>query len=93
MSLIQMLSKHPSNTRTAYTLEHYETALVNNLQRLPCTTYVFPLEKELLLFLCHEGIEKVMEISRKMEEKAFIDSFLLYAPIYSYVPDHVGSTE
>jgi len=66
----------------------YEIEIVDALQKLPCTTYVFPLEEDLLIFLCHENIAKVIEGFGKMEEKAFIDGFLPYAPLHYSIPDH-----
>ena len=66
----------------------YETEIVSALQNLPCTVYVFPLERDLLIFLCHEDITKIIEVFGKMEEKVFIDGFLLYAPLYYSIPDH-----
>jgi hypothetical protein len=54
---------------------------VTALQKLPCTTYVFPLENELILTLFSENATKVLQIVEKMEEKAIIDDSLLYNPI------------
>ncbi len=50
---------------------------------LPCTTHVFPLEKELILILYHESINKVMDTIQKMEEVGIIDDYLLYVPLTS----------
>jgi hypothetical protein len=60
---------------------NYEFGIVTALQKLPCTTYVFPLENELILTLFSENATKVLQIVEKMEEKAIIDDSLLYNPI------------
>ena len=59
----------------------YESDIVRALGRLPCTTYVFPLEKELILILFHESINEIMEMVQKMEEISVIDDYLLYVPL------------
>ncbi len=76
--------------------EHYKQAflkleskceedIVRSLQKLPCTTYVFPLEKSIVLGLFHESIKILMEVLEKMEEKAIIDNSLLFSPLaYSF---------
>ena len=63
----------------------YEEDIVRSLQKLPCTTYVFPLEKSIVLGLFHESIKVLMEVLEKMEEKAIIDNSLLFSPLaYSF---------
>ena len=59
-----------------------EKGLVNNLPKLPCTTYVFPLEKEIALILFHEGVQNVMFAMKKLEEKGFIKKHLLLVPLH-----------
>ncbi|KYK31959.1 MAG: hypothetical protein AYK19_16035 [Theionarchaea archaeon DG-70-1] len=59
----------------------YERDIVRALERLPCTTHVFPLEKELILILFHESISKVMDTTQKMEEIGIVDDYLLYVPL------------
>lgn len=59
----------------------YEVSITKALKRLPCTTYVYPLEKSVLVILFHESTEKVLEILEKTEERAIIDSYLLYSPL------------
>jgi hypothetical protein len=66
----------------------YEAKIVNALEKLPCTSYVFPLEKELILLLFHEDTQKIITLMEKMEEKTIIDGFLLYAPLYYSCPDY-----
>ena len=60
----------------------YETGLVEALSRLPCTTYVFPFENEIILILFHEGIQDVMSVFRKLEEKGYIKKHLLLVPLH-----------
>lgn len=59
----------------------FESSLINAFSRLPCTTYVFPLEKELIVGLFYENIKDVIFTIGKMEEKAIIDDYLLYSPL------------
>ena len=59
----------------------YEQGIVKALERLPCTTHVLSLEKELILVMYHESISKVMDTIQKMEEVGIIDSYLLYIPL------------
>lgn len=59
----------------------YERDMVKALENLPCTTHVFPLEKELILIVYHESISKVMDTIQKMEEVGIIDGYLLYIPL------------
>ena len=60
----------------------YEKALIDSLSRLPCTTYVYPLEKELVLMLFHEGINDLITAFQKMEEAGFIEDYLLSTPVW-----------
>jgi len=71
----------------------YESEIVKALKKLPCTSYVFPLGKELVINLFHENQKKVIKILEKMEEKTIIDGFLLYAPLYYICPDFQTSEE
>lgn len=59
----------------------YEVDIVHSLEKLPCTTYVLPLENGLILTLFHEETSKVLQIVEKMEEMAIIDDYLLYNPL------------
>jgi len=62
----------------------YEKCLINALGKLPCTSYVFPLENSLVMILHYDPLDSVKSILRsfeKLEENAIVDSFLLYAPI------------
>lgn len=71
----------------------YEVEMVKAFENLPCTTYVFPLEKELVINLFHENQKNMVTLLEKMEEKTVIDSFLLYNPLYSVYPDFRPSDE
>ncbi len=59
----------------------YERDITKALERLPCTTHVFPLEKELILILFYESINEIMEMIQKMEEIGIIDHYLLSVPL------------
>ena len=59
----------------------YERGLIDSLSRLPCTTYVFPLEKEIILGVFHEGVNDLMFTFKKLEEKGVVDRHLLLVPL------------
>lgn len=62
----------------------FEMSLVKGLERLSCTTYVFPLEKSLVLILFHDPLSapvSLIKILDKMEETAIINDYLLHTPI------------
>ena len=59
----------------------YEKSIVGALEKLPCTTYVFPLERGLLLNIFHESINEIMVMVQKMEEVGIIDDYLLFVPL------------
>ena len=61
----------------------YEKSIIRALGELPCTSYIFPLEKGLIVGLFHDGIKDILEVIEKMEKKAVIDDYLLYTPIAS----------
>jgi len=62
---------------------NFEKAIVNSLKKFPCTSYVFPLNDELVITLFHENIGDILPVIEKIEEKAFIDDYLLYIPVIS----------
>ncbi len=64
------------------TQTNYEKGLVNSLSKLPCTSYVFPLEKEIVLIVFHEEIDDLMFAFKKLEEKGYIKKHLLLVPLY-----------
>ena len=49
--------------------------MVTSLKRFPCTSYVYPLEKGLLINFFHEDINILMTIFGKMEEMGVIDYY------------------
>ncbi|KYK36417.1 MAG: hypothetical protein AYK19_08895 [Theionarchaea archaeon DG-70-1] len=59
----------------------FEKGLVDSLRKLPCTTYVYPLEEEIVLSIFHEGINDLMKAFQKMEEAGYIRSHLLLVPL------------
>jgi len=59
----------------------FECSIIDALKELPCTSYIFPLEKSVILGLFHESITDVLSVIGKMEEKAILDDYLLYNPL------------
>ncbi|MBU7034121.1 MAG: hypothetical protein HXS49_02960, partial [Theionarchaea archaeon] len=60
----------------------YEKDFVRILSKLPCTTYVFPLQEEIVLNIFHEGAVDMMFAVKKLEEKGYIDDYFLLIPLY-----------
>ncbi len=61
-----------------------EKSIVSALNKFPCTSYVFPLSDALVVILHYDPLDSAVDIVKsfeKLEEKAIIDSFLLYFPI------------
>ncbi|MGC1121534.1 MAG: hypothetical protein WBA22_10620 [Candidatus Methanofastidiosia archaeon] len=65
----------------------YEEGIVDELRKLPCTSYVFPLENSLFIALFHENTDFTMDIIQKLEERAIIDDCLLFNPLTYHIPD------
>ena len=63
-----------------------EQSVVTSLKRLPCTCYVYPLEKGLLINFFHEDINILMTIFGKMEEMGIIDYYTQLTPLWY---DHI----
>lgn len=61
---------------------NHEMGLVRAFSELPCTTYVFPLEEELLFLIFHENINDLMLFFKKIEEKRYIEKYFLCIPLY-----------
>jgi DNA-binding Lrp family transcriptional regulator len=61
----------------------YENSIVKALRKLPCTSYIYPLEKKFICVLFHEGIKYVLLLTRKMEEKGLAKDILLSVPLAS----------
>jgi hypothetical protein len=60
----------------------YEKGLVKAFSKLPCTTYVFPLEDEMVSIFFHKGVDDLMFALKKLEEKGYIEYHLLLVPLY-----------
>lgn len=56
----------------------FESDIVKALEKLPCTSYVYPLEKSLIIILFHEDIDHVTLALKKLEKKETVESYLLY---------------
>ncbi len=63
----------------------YETGIVKALEKLPCTTYVFPLENDLIIILFHNDENKILALLKKMKEIDIVNDYLLYVPVASGV--------
>jgi len=60
----------------------YEEHFVKSLTRLPCTSYVFPLEEEIVVIIFHDGVDDLMYSLKKLEEKGYIKYHLLLVPLH-----------
>ncbi|MGD2248592.1 MAG: hypothetical protein PVF58_09310 [Candidatus Methanofastidiosia archaeon] len=60
----------------------YEKGVVKSLQKLPCTSYVYPLEEELVLTVFHEDVVDLMVAFKRLEEKGIVRKHLLLVPLY-----------
>jgi len=64
----------------------YEQSIITALKRLPCTSYVYPLEKGLLINIFHENINILMTLFGKLAEMGIIDSYIQLTPLwYSHI--------
>lgn len=62
----------------------HEKGLINALNLLPCTSYVYILEKGVVMTVFHEGVNDVMTALQKMEEAGYIDHHLLLVPLSNW---------
>jgi len=62
----------------------HEKALIDTLSLLPCTSYVYILEKEVVLTIFHEGVNDVMTAFQKIEEAGYIKRHLLLVPLSNW---------
>jgi hypothetical protein len=60
----------------------HEKGLVQAFSKLPCTTYVFPLEKEVVFGVFHERVNDLMFALKKIEEKGYLRRYLLLVPLH-----------
>ncbi len=58
-----------------------EKDIVTRLEKLPCTSYVYPLENELAIVIFHDDEPKVLETLQKMKEMGIVNDYLIYVPI------------
>jgi len=61
----------------------YEKGIVSSLKNFPCTTYVYPLENEIILVLFHENIKDIFILIKKIEEIGLSKDLLLSVPLAS----------
>lgn len=62
-------------------ISQYEISLLEALKNFPCTSYVYPLNKGILVNLFHENTNDLMAVFEKLEETGVINSYLLYTPL------------
>jgi hypothetical protein len=67
----------------------YEISVIAALKTLSCTSYVFPLEKEIILTIFHRSMTNLMTTIQKMEEIGIIDSYLLHVPLAYTVVSYI----
>jgi len=60
----------------------YEDSIVESLKYLPCTSYVYPFEKGLLINLFHGNINIAMTLFQKMEEMGLVEHYTHYTPLW-----------
>jgi hypothetical protein len=60
----------------------YEQSITTALKRLPCTSYVYPLEKGLLINIFHENINILMTLFGKLAEMGIIDTYTQLTPLW-----------
>ncbi len=63
----------------------YESSFVKALERLPCTTYVYPLEEGLAVNVFHESSNDLMTVFKKLEEMRILNYYLPYVPVTSVI--------
>ncbi len=59
----------------------FEQSIVEALGKLPCTSYVFPLEHEIDVNLFHENESLILLSLKKLKEAGMIHDYLLYVPV------------
>lgn len=60
----------------------YEKGLYEAFSKLPCTSYFLPFEEEIAIGIFHESIGDLMHTIRKLEEKGYIEKYLLLVPLH-----------
>ena len=61
----------------------YENSITKALRKLPCTSYVYPLEKRIICILFHDSMKYILRLTKKMEEKDLAKDVLLSVPLAS----------
>ena len=60
----------------------FEYGLINLFSMLPCTTYIFPFEKEIGVIAFHEGVHELLFALKKLEERSYIEKYMLLTPLH-----------
>lgn len=67
----------------------FESSFVKALEKLPCTSYVYPMEGCIITILFHENIDVLISVLKKLEKKEILDSYLLYNPLMCTTGDSI----
>jgi hypothetical protein len=59
----------------------YEVSLVKALERLPCTSYVYPLDNALAVVLFQKDEKSTLFILQKLKEIGILNDYLFYTPL------------
>ncbi len=56
----------------------YESSIVKALEKLPCTSYIFPLEKDLVICLFYEDVNDVLLSLKKVKKEGIVENCSVY---------------
>jgi len=59
----------------------YEVSLIKALERLPCTSYIYPLDSSLIIVLFQQNEKSVFFVLQKLKEIGIINDYLFHTPI------------
>lgn len=59
----------------------YEESFVKALQRLPCTSYVYPLDTAIVVVLFQKDEKSTLFILQKLKEIGILNDYLFYTPL------------
>lgn len=63
----------------------FEKSITEAIQCFPCTTYIYPLEKGIVLNIFYKKIHYILKFIKKLEEKGLAQDILLSTPLAHYV--------
>lgn len=59
----------------------FESSFIEALEKLPCTSYVYPLEDCIVIILFYDDIDSVILALKKIEKREILESYLLFNPL------------